>query len=173
MKFQLLERIWQLLLIWMRLPTQLILSIDVKTSYSKIAFNIFKRWNSKDYPDVNAVDTWEYLKNKYEPVSASPMVKLDKRFRDSSLKRGQDHEVFITWVQEFQKSIHDSYFEKSSWGRIEDRDKPLTVEERSAELSPRFERTNMKSTKNEEIEELEDHALLSGQFQGKYFTDQS
>jgi hypothetical protein len=34
--------------------TELLLSIDVKTSNSKIAFNIVKGCKSKDYPDGNA-----------------------------------------------------------------------------------------------------------------------
>jgi hypothetical protein len=72
---------------------ELNLSIDVMAIYDKIAFNIFKGFTIKDYPDVNAVVSWERLKNKYEPVSATSMVKLDKQFRDSSLKKGQDPEV--------------------------------------------------------------------------------
>jgi hypothetical protein len=35
--------------------TELILSIDVKASYGKIAFNIDKEFKSKDYLDGNAV----------------------------------------------------------------------------------------------------------------------
>jgi hypothetical protein len=38
--------------------------------------------------------------------------------------------------------------------RIGDKDQPLSVEEITAKLSLRFERLNMKSTKNEEDEEL-------------------
>jgi hypothetical protein len=51
--------------------------------------------------------------------------------------------------------------------RIGDKDKPLTVEEIRAELILRFETLKMKSTKNEENEELEEHALFSCQFKGK------
>jgi hypothetical protein len=57
--------------------TELILSIDVKASYGKIAFNIFIDCKKKDYSDGNAVTVWEKIKNKYEPVSAPSMVKLD------------------------------------------------------------------------------------------------
>jgi hypothetical protein len=66
--------------------TELILSIDVKDSYCNIAFNIVKWCKKKDYHDGNAVTAWENLKNKYEFVSAPSIVKLDKQFRDSSLK---------------------------------------------------------------------------------------
>jgi hypothetical protein len=54
--------------------TELILSIDVKTSNGKIAFNIVKGCKNKDYPDSNAAGAWEKLKNKYEPISALPWL---------------------------------------------------------------------------------------------------
>ena len=62
--------------------TELILSI-----YVKIAFDIVKRCKTKDYPDGNAASAWEKLKNKYEPVSAPSMVKLDKQFRELTQER--------------------------------------------------------------------------------------
>jgi hypothetical protein len=61
--------------------TELILSIDVKTSSGKITFNIVKGCKSKDYPHSNAASSWEKLKNKLEPFSVPSMVKLDKQFR--------------------------------------------------------------------------------------------
>jgi hypothetical protein len=45
-----------------------------------------------DYSDGNVVIAWGKLKNKYEPVSAPSMVKLNKQYRDSSLKKCQDPE---------------------------------------------------------------------------------
>jgi hypothetical protein len=51
--------------------------------------------------------------------------------------------------------------------RIGDKGKPLTVEEMRAELSLRFEKLKMKSSKNEENEELEENALFSCQCKGK------
>jgi hypothetical protein len=42
--------------------------------------------------------------------------------------------------------------------RIGNKDKPLTVEDIRAELILCFERLNMKSTKNDDNEELEKHA---------------
>jgi hypothetical protein len=82
-----------------------ILSIDVKVSYGKIAFNIVKGCKSKDYPDGNALTSWEKLKNKYEPVSAPSIVKLDKQLRYSSLNKGQDPEVWITEMEETFASV--------------------------------------------------------------------
>jgi hypothetical protein len=49
--------------------TELILSIVVKSSECKLAFNLVKGCKTKAYPDGNAATTWERLKNKYEPVS--------------------------------------------------------------------------------------------------------
>jgi hypothetical protein len=42
--------------------TELLLSIDVKTSFGKVAFNIARGCKSKDYPDGNATTAWEKLK---------------------------------------------------------------------------------------------------------------
>jgi hypothetical protein len=69
--------------------------------------NIVKGYKSKDYHNVNAVTTWEKLKNKSDPVSAPSMIKLDKQFRDSSLNKGQDHEVWKTDVENSHFRIDD------------------------------------------------------------------
>jgi hypothetical protein len=79
--------------------TELILSIDVKASCGKVAFNIITGCKTKDYPDGNGAIAWERLKNKFEPVSAPSMVKLEKQFREISFKRGQDPEVWITELE--------------------------------------------------------------------------
>ena len=42
--------------------TELVLSIDVKTSNGKIALNIVKGCKSKDHPHGNAAISWEKLK---------------------------------------------------------------------------------------------------------------
>jgi hypothetical protein len=54
---------------------------------NETAFNIVKGCKTKDYPDGNAASAWEKLKNKYEPVSANSMVKLDKQFRELTIKK--------------------------------------------------------------------------------------
>jgi hypothetical protein len=92
--------------------TKLILSIDVKTSNGKIAFNSVKVCKSKYYPDGNASISCKRLKNKYEPISAPSMVKLENQFRSLPLKKGQDPEVWIieledlrVWLEEMGSSI--------------------------------------------------------------------
>jgi hypothetical protein len=84
-----------------------ILSIDVKASYGKIAFKIVKGCKRKDYIDGNAVKSWKKLKNKYEPVFASSIVKVEKPLRDSSLKKCQDHVVWITELEDFCVILFD------------------------------------------------------------------
>jgi hypothetical protein len=73
--------------------TEFILLIDVKASSGKVAFNIIRKFKTKDYSDGNVAIAWERLKNTYEPVSAPSMVKLEKQFRKLSLKKGQDPEI--------------------------------------------------------------------------------
>jgi gag-polypeptide of LTR copia-type len=90
----------------------------VKTSNGKIAFNVVKGYKSKDYPDGNAVVAWEKLKNKYEPISAPSMFKLDKQFREFSLKKSQDPEVWITELEDIFVRLDDmgsSILENHLW----------------------------------------------------------
>jgi hypothetical protein len=67
--------------------TELIQSIDVKTSSGKVAFNIFKGCESNVYPDGNAA-CMERPKNKYEPILAPSLVNLQKQFSELTLKKG-------------------------------------------------------------------------------------
>jgi hypothetical protein len=55
--------------------TELILSIDDKTSNGKVAFNLVKRYKNKVYADGNASMACKELRNKIEPSSASSLVK--------------------------------------------------------------------------------------------------
>jgi hypothetical protein len=77
--------------------TELILSIDVKTSSGKIAFNMVKGCKNKDYTEGNATMAWERLKNKYEPTSAPSLVKTEILFRQRSLTRNEDPDAWITY----------------------------------------------------------------------------
>jgi hypothetical protein len=163
--------------------------IDIKASSGKDAFNIIRGFKTKDYPDGNGAIAWERLKSKYEPVSAPSMVKLEKQFRELSLKKGQDSEVWITKLEDLRVKLEnmDSCITENQFmihilnnltsdydlqlalmeRRVGDADKPLTVGEVRGELNLRFERLNMKTLRNEEGEFLEEHALFSGQFKGK------
>jgi gag-polypeptide of LTR copia-type len=84
-----------------------LLSIDVKTSNRKITFNIVKGCKSKDHPQGNAAIAWNKLKNKYKQMSAPYMVKLDKQFRASVLKKGEDPEVWITQLEDICIRLED------------------------------------------------------------------
>jgi hypothetical protein len=63
--------------------TELILSINVRTSSGKVAFNMLKSCKNKVYTGVNIAMTWKRLKNKYKPTSAPSLVKIEMMFRYS------------------------------------------------------------------------------------------
>jgi gag-polypeptide of LTR copia-type/Zinc knuckle len=131
----------------------------------------------------------ERLKNKYEPISAPSIVKVEKQFRGLALKKGQDPEVWITELEDLHMRLEDMGSSNSDnqfmihmlnnltsdyelqlalmEKRVGDAEKPLTVEEIKAELSLRFEMLYMNANGNEEGEVLEEHTLCTGQFKGK------
>jgi hypothetical protein len=81
--------------------TELLLTIDVMTSFGKVAFNMVRGCKSKDYPDGNTTTAWEKLKTKYEPSSAPSMVKFDKQFRDFSLiQRVVKVKLHLIWLED-------------------------------------------------------------------------
>jgi hypothetical protein len=169
--------------------TELILSIDVKTSSGKCAFNLIKGCKSKDYSDGKDAIEWERLKNKYDSISAPSLVKLEKQFRELSLKKGQDPEIWSTELEDLRvrlkamgSSISENQFMNHILNnltsdyelqlalmerRVGNVEKSLTIEEIRGELSLRYERMNMKSSRNKEGEGLEENAIFSGQFKGK------
>jgi hypothetical protein len=73
--------------------TELILLIDDKTSSEKVAFNLVNCCKNIDYTNGNASMSWERLKNKFELSSAPSLFKLEKQFRQCSLKKGQDPDI--------------------------------------------------------------------------------
>jgi hypothetical protein len=87
--------------------TELILSIDDKTSIGKVAFNLVKGCKNKDYADGNASMAWERLKNKFEPLSAPSLVKLEKQFCQCSLKKGQDPDIWITELEDYRMRLEE------------------------------------------------------------------
>jgi hypothetical protein len=124
--------------------------------------------------------------NKYEPVSAPILVKLEKQFRELSLKLGQDPDIWIMELEDLcvrletmQSSVSENQFMIHIFNnltldyelhltmmerRVGDSERPLTVEEIRGELSLRFKRLNINKAEGEVLEE---HALLGGQFKGK------
>jgi hypothetical protein len=129
---------------------------------------------NKDYADGNAIIALERLKNKFEPSSAPSLVKLEKQFRQCSLKKGQDPDIWITELEDYRMRleelgsiISDNQFilhilnnmtedydlqlammEK----RVTDKSNPLTTNEIRDDLNLRFERLNEKQ--NEESENV-------------------
>jgi hypothetical protein len=127
------------------------LLINDKTSNEKGAFNLVNGCKNKDYADGNASMTQKRLKNKFEPSSALSLVKLEKQFRQCSLKKGKDPVIWITELEDYRmrleelgSSISDNWFilhilnnktddydlqlammEK----RVTDKSNPLTIDE--------------------------------------------
>jgi hypothetical protein len=81
--------------------TELILSIDDKTSRGKVAFNLVKGCKNKDYADGNANMAWERLKNKFEPSSAPSLV------RQRSFKKGKDPDICITGLEDYRMRLDE------------------------------------------------------------------
>jgi hypothetical protein len=88
---------------------ELILSIDVKTSDGKNAFNLVQGWKTMDYPDGNAAIAWERLKNKYEPISA-PSMTQGSRSVDYWVRRCT-YEAWGHGFNYYWKPIYDSCVE--------------------------------------------------------------
>jgi hypothetical protein len=72
--------------------TELILSIDDKTSSGKVAFNLVKGCKSKEYVDGNAFMAWERLKNKFEPLSVPSLCENGKTIPSMCLEEGSRSE---------------------------------------------------------------------------------
>jgi hypothetical protein len=107
---------------------------------------------------------------------------LDKQFRESSLKKGQDPEVWITDLEDILVRLDDlgsSILENQFMihilnnltadydlqlamleRRIGDKENPLTVEEIRAALSLRFEILSSKVSSNDKDEEAYEMALF-------------
>jgi hypothetical protein len=142
--------------------TELILSIDDKTKSGKVAFNLVKGCKNKDYSDGNSCMAWERLKNNFEPSSAPSLVKLEKQFRQCSLKKGQDPDIWITELEDYRmrleelgSNISDNQFILHILNnmtddydlhlvmmenRVTDKSNPLTINEIRDNLNLRFER---------------------------------
>jgi hypothetical protein len=87
--------------------TELILSIDDKTSNAKVAFNLVKGWKNKDYAGRNARMAWERLRNKFEPSSSPSLVEIEKQFLHCSLKKEQDPDIWITELEDYRMRLEE------------------------------------------------------------------
>lgn len=85
--------------------SELILSMDIKKAGGMVAFGIVKGSKSNDYEDGNGQVAWTRLKNKYAPKTAPSMVKLEREFRSSKLKKGTDPDVWITNLEELRDRL--------------------------------------------------------------------
>jgi hypothetical protein len=162
--------------------TELILSIDDKTSNGKVAFNLVKRYKNKVYADGNAIMACKELRNKIEPSSAPLLVKLEKQFCQCLLKKGQDPDIWITELEDYQmkleelgSSVCDNQFilhipnnmtddydmqlaimDK----RVTDMSNPLTVNKILDDLNLRFERLTEEQNEKSENDSNQKVAFL-------------
>jgi hypothetical protein len=125
---------------------------------------------------------WQRLKNKFEPSSAPSLVKLEKQFRQCSLKKGQDPDIWITELEDYRikleelgSRIYDNQFilhilnnmtedydlhlalmEK----RVMDKSNPLTIDEIRDDINLRFEKLNEKQNEESENDNNQEVAFL-------------
>jgi hypothetical protein len=142
---------------------------------------------STEYRDGNGQVAWTRLSAKYAPKTAPSMIKLEKQFRESRLKKGKDPDVWITnleelrdRIQEMGSSMTDDQFlvhilnnlskeyklqvlllEK----RIGSTTDPLTVEELKGDLNLEFERLHISEDDDNSAEG--ERALATVQFKGR------
>jgi hypothetical protein len=87
--------------------TKLILLIDFNASTCKIVFNIIKGYKTKSYSDGNGTISWKRLKNKYKPSFTPSIVKLEKKFRELSLKKGQDSKIWTAESKDLRVKLEN------------------------------------------------------------------
>ncbi len=65
----------------------ILLSIDIKTSAGKVAFNLINTCYSKDFLQGNCTLAWDHLCSKFEPNTAPSLSKLHKIFAKSWIQQ--------------------------------------------------------------------------------------
>jgi hypothetical protein len=154
-----------------------------------VAFNLVKGYKKKVYAGEKASMAWERLKNKCELSSSASLVKLEKQFRQCSLKKGQDPDIWITELEDYRmrleelgSSISDNQFILNILNnmtddydlqlammekQVTDKSNPLTIDKIRDNLNLRFERLNEKQNEESENDNNQDDAFFGGQFKGK------
>jgi hypothetical protein len=170
--------------------TELILSINVRTSSDKAEFNIVKGCKNKDYTEGNVEMAWERLNNKYEPMSVPSLMKTERMFRQSSFCKNEYPYAWITTLEEFRMKLEDMGSEMTDdqfmihvlsdltsdyelqmvllEKIIGIKENPLEVNELCDELNPRFERLPMQSESSNESRANEEQTPITAQFKGKW-----
>jgi hypothetical protein len=81
--------------------------MDIEQSRGKVAFGIVKGSKLASYRDGNGHIAWTRLSAKYAPKTAPSMVKLEREFRASKLKRGKDPDEWITYLEELRDRLKE------------------------------------------------------------------
>ena len=169
----------------------LIMCMDTSSTAGKIAFNLVKSSKNKDYPDGNATISFKKLKDKYASESAPNVSKLYNQFYTSKLKKNQDPDVWVMYLEEIRLRLEemeskapmtDDQFLRFVLNnlnpdydilvdllarRIGCEKDPLSIDELRSELNLRYDR--MRTRKDDDIpEDKGEHALFAGgKFKGK------
>jgi hypothetical protein len=167
--------------------SELILPMDIEQPGGKVAFGIVKGSKSASYMDRNGHITWTHLLAKYAPKTAPSVVKLEREFRASKLKKGKDPDKWITYLEELSDRLEgmgsttkeDQFLvhilnnlskeyelqvllmEKRIGSTID----PLSVEDLRADINSQFERLHMSEDENNSTSE--GNALNAFQFKGR------
>lgn len=80
--------------------SDLVLSITTDNADGRVAFNLVRGTKSKEFENGNCYLAFKRLRDKYQPKSAPSLTKVTSIFYKSSLRKGQDPSVFITFLED-------------------------------------------------------------------------
>jgi gag-polypeptide of LTR copia-type len=79
--------------------SDLIMAMDTSTKQGMVAFNLVMSSKTTEFRDGHAGISWKRLLLKYQPDTGCQLTKLHKQFYASTLKPGQDPDVWITSLE--------------------------------------------------------------------------
>jgi len=145
-----------------RAYNDLMLSIDTTKHHGKTAFKIVKQCKNDEYPNGNAKQAWDKLKQKYSSTSVGTMLKLKEKFHSSKMKKSQDPSEWILELEELQDRLEEMNH------AISDEDMMVHIISnlpKNYEFEKKFLRKKLKKEKltlDEIVEELEQAYEESG-----------
>ena len=95
----------------------LILSINGESAAGKVAFILFKRCKTTEFPEGNCKQAWDRLVNKYAPKTAPSYIELKKTFTNSSLASPEDNPD--KWITDLE-SLRDKMNSVNIFGKMTD-----------------------------------------------------
>jgi hypothetical protein len=166
--------------------SDLVLSITTDNADGRVAFNLVRGTKSSEFENGNCYLAFKRLRDKYQPKSAPSLTKVTSNFYKSSLRKGQDPSVFITFLEDLRLSMEEMgnkitdkqfiiqvlnnlteeyEYDVSYLERLKDDE--LTIEKVREELSLRYERLHNKRSDNNDKEKEETALYAGSKFKGK------